>query len=189
MSRLYAMANGGFCKIVLLAAVLALPTSAIAQSTGAVKVGKYTNLPLPRFVSLKAQKVNMRVGPGKEYAVAWRYEKAGMPLEIIQEFDNWRRVRDVAGDTGWIHKSLLSGSRAGITTPWQTGNGEGVGLYDEPAGEATRLAFLKPGVIGKLPECDGIWCRMEVQTPNGRTLRGFVSQADLWGAYPDEQFD
>ncbi|MEO1700716.1 MAG: SH3 domain-containing protein [Pseudomonadota bacterium] len=187
------MALTFFSRALIAASLLAMPLPAAAQTTGSINVGKYSNLPLPRFVSLKAEKVNMRVGPGKAYAVAWRYEKAGMPLEIIQEFDNWRRVRDVTGDTGWIHKSLLTNRRAGIASPWRVNDGNlqkaGVGLYDQPAREASRVALLKPGVMGPLPSCDGIWCQMEVKTPDGRTLKGFVSQTDLWGAYPDEQFD
>ena len=187
------MALNRFFKVMLLAGLMAIPAPAMAQTTGSINVGKYSNLPLPRFVSLKAEKVNMRVGPGKAYAVAWRYEKAGMPLEIIQEFDNWRRVRDVTGDTGWIHKSLLTSRRSGIATPWRAIEGnaqqDGVGLYDQPARAASRVALLKPGVMGRLPSCDGIWCQMEVKTPDGRTIKGYVSQTDLWGAYPDEQFD
>ncbi|MEO0542269.1 MAG: SH3 domain-containing protein [Pseudomonadota bacterium] len=186
-----------FLKTLTISSLLAFPGHAFAQTTGSINVGKYSNLPLPRFVSLKAERVNMRVGPGKAYAVVWRFEKAGLPLEVIQEFDNWRRVRDVTGDTGWIHKSLLTGRRAGIATPWRAmanNNGSNasqgsVGLYDKPAREATRIALLKPGVIGRLPSCDGIWCEMEVEAPNGRTIKGYVSQTDLWGAYPDEEFD
>ena len=191
------MALNRLFKFMLLVALMAIPAQAMAQTTGSINVGKYSNLPLPRFVSLKAERVNMRVGPSTTYAVAWRYEKAGMPLEIIQEFDNWRRVRDVSGDTGWIHKSLLTGRRAGIATPWRTGvtasqNGsarDGVGLYDQPARAAAQVALLKPGVIGRLPSCDGIWCQMEVTASDGKTIKGYVSQTDLWGAYPDEQFD
>ncbi|MEO1748100.1 MAG: SH3 domain-containing protein [Pseudomonadota bacterium] len=187
------MAFKQFLRLLFLASLVAAAPAAFAQTTGSINVGKYSKLPLPRFVSLKAEKVNMRVGPGKEYAVAWRYEKAGMPLEIIQEFDNWRRVRDVSGDTGWIHKSLLTGRRAGIATPWRIATSsdaqESVGLYDKPAQASSRVALLKPGVIGQLPSCDGIWCAMEVRAGDGRIIKGFVSQTDLWGAYPDETFD
>ncbi|MEO1744972.1 MAG: SH3 domain-containing protein [Pseudomonadota bacterium] len=180
-----------FAVFSLAAAVIATgAAAAIAQTTGSIKTGP-SGLPLPRFVSLKAAKVNMRVGPGKSYAVAWRFERSGLPLEIIQEYDNWRRVRDASGDTGWIHSSLLSGRRSGIATPWNTtqATAPAVSMYDRPQRGAREIAELKPGVIGRLETCDGVWCEMEVGAANNRTVKGYVAQADLWGAYPDESFD
>ena len=82
-----------------------------------------SGLPLPRFVSLKSARVNSRIGPGVNYSVDWLYIKAGLPMEIIQEFDNWRRVRDADGAEGWINQSLLSGRRTAIVAPWQSGKG------------------------------------------------------------------
>ena len=160
--------------------------AALAQTSSSISRGP-SGLPLPRFVSLKAERVNMRVGPGKEYAVAWRYMKAGLPLEVIQEYDNWRRVRDSAGDTGWIHGSLLSGARTVIATPWRNARDARnvITLYREPRAGAVAVAMLQPGVVGKVARCDGAWCEVEV-LHGDRTLRGFTAQADLWGAYPDE---
>ncbi|MBO6553427.1 MAG: SH3 domain-containing protein [Roseitalea sp.] len=160
--------------------------TASAQTTSSVSRGP-SGLPLPRFVSLKAERVNMRVGPGKQYAVAWRYVKTGLPLEVIQEYDNWRRVRDSEGDTGWIHGSLLSGTRTAIATPWRNARDARnvITLYAESRAGAEAVAKLQPGVVGKIERCDGAWCELEVRHKD-RTLSGFVAQADLWGAYPDE---
>ena len=161
----------------------AVPTPANAQTTNKGASG----LPLPRFVSLKATKVNMRIGPGKDYAVAYRYMKSGVPMEIIQEYDNWRRVRDSEGTTGWIHGSLLSGARTAGTSPWLKliGSEDTVTLYSKPAAQAKAVAYLEPGVIGAIGTCDGAWCEFKVDYSD-RTLSGFVNQAELWGAYPDE---
>ncbi|MEQ8401167.1 MAG: SH3 domain-containing protein [Roseitalea porphyridii] len=175
---------------VLIAALAFIPCGladvAAAQTTSSVSRGP-SGLPLPRFVSLKAERVNMRVGPGKQYAVAWRYMKSGLPLEVIQEYDNWRRVRDSEGDTGWIHGSLLSGTRTVIATPWRNARDARsvITLYSEPRGGADAVAMLQPGVVGRVEACDGAWCELEVRHGD-RTLRGFTAQADLWGAYPDE---
>ncbi|QKV19523.1 SH3 domain-containing protein [Oricola thermophila] len=167
-------------------AFLGLTVAAAAQTTGAINKGP-SGLPLPRFVSLKATKVNLRVGPGQDYAVAYRYVKSGLPLEVIQEYDNWRRVRDADGTTGWIHGSLLSGARTAITSPWRKGSDtdETVVLFDTPSAQAGVIAYIEPGVIGEIESCDGAWCEFEV-TYDERTLRGYVNQAELWGAYPDE---
>ena len=101
-----------------------------------------SGLPLPRFVSLKSGRVNSRIGPGVNYAVDWMYLKPGLPMEIIQEYDNWRRVRDSDGSEGWINQSLLSGRRTGIAAPWQTGKDAQIQLLDEP--ERERAADRHP---------------------------------------------
>ena len=176
--------------VLILCAAMLLPPAdggmAFAQTTGSIQRGP-SGLPLPRFVSLKAERVNMRVGPGREYAVAWRYMKSGLPLEIIQEYDNWRRVRDADGDTGWIHGSLLSGARTAIATPWRSADAaeDVVTLYRDGRAGAEAVALLQPGVLGSIESCDGAWCELEVRHGE-RTISGFVAQADLWGAYPDE---
>lgn len=173
------------CSVPLVAAT----APAQAQQTSSINRGP-SGLPLPRFVSLKAARVNMRVGPGKEYAVNWMFNKQGMPLEIIQEYDNWRRVRDADGATGWIYGSLLSGNRTALTAPWkkESGDGEPITLYKAPKANADAVAYLEPGVVVNLKSCDGAWCAMEVAS-DSRVLKGYASQADLWGAYPDETIE
>jgi SH3-like domain-containing protein len=140
-----------------------------------------SGLPLPRFVSLKSGRVNSRIGPGLNYAVDWMYMKPGLPMEIIQEYDNWRRVRDSDGAEGWINQSLLSGRRTGIVAPWQKGKDTQISLMAEPSGSAGAVATLEPGVIGTIKSCNGEWCEMAF---DGHT--GWVSQSLVWGAYPGE---
>ena len=151
---------------------------AAAQS---VTVGK-SGLPVPRFVSLKAGRVNVRVGPGQDYRVAWIYTRPGLPLEVIQEFDNWRRVRDAEGDVGWVFHSLLSSRRSGVVAPW--GESEPVPLRRRPDAAAPVAAYLGTGVLGAVEACSEGWCRLE-----GRDYRGWISQEKLWGVYPDEVVD
>ncbi|HMQ58605.1 MAG TPA: SH3 domain-containing protein [Rhizobiaceae bacterium] len=161
---------------------------AIAQTTGSIQRGP-SGLPLPRFVSLKGKSVNLRVGPGREYAVSWRYLKAGLPMEIIQEYDNWRRVRDAEGAEGWVFHSLLSGRRTAIAAPWETRkSGKLIAVLSKPQQGADKVAQVEPGVIGAISACDGQWCRMEFSSQN-YTVRGWVDQAQLWGAYPQEKIE
>lgn len=162
---------------------LLVPASASAQSAGAqtVTLGP-SGLPLPRFVSLKSGRVNSRVGPGLNYSVDWMYLKAGLPMEIIQEFDTWRRVRDAEGAEGWINQSLLSGRRTAITAPWQRDKEARIVLFAKPDKDARVVAMVEPGVIGTIKSCDGQWCQM---TFDGNT--GWLNQAQLWGAYPGER--
>lgn len=140
-----------------------------------------SGLPLPRFVSLKSSRVNARVGPGVNYAVEWLYLKQGLPMEIIQEYDNWRKVRDADGAEGWINQSLLSGKRTAIAAPWQRGKDARINLLTEPDEAASPVAILEPGVVGTIKLCNGEWCEM---TFDGHT--GWISQAKIWGAYPGE---
>ena len=141
-----------------------------------------SGLPLPRFVSLKSGRVNSRIGPGVNYPVDWLYLKPGLPMEIIQEYDNWRRVRDSDGSEGWINQSLLSGKRTAIAAPWQRGKEPQIqpARRTRAAMRAT-VAIIEPGVIGKINQCNGEWCEM---TFDGHT--GWMSQSLVWGAYPGE---
>ena len=164
----------------LIRALPALPQPAAAQGAASVTLGP-SGLPLPRFVSLKSARVNSRVGPGVNYSVDWMYTKAGLPMEIIQEYDTWRRVRDADGAEGWINQSLLSGKRTAIVAPWQRGKDATVKLLDSAADDAGVVAIVEPGVIGTIKSCNGKWCQM---TLGGRT--GWMPQAQLWGAYPGE---
>jgi SH3-like domain-containing protein len=144
-----------------------------------------SGLPLPRFVSLKSQRVNMRVGPGRDYKVEWMYTKAGLPLEILQEYDNWRKVRDFEGEEGWILQSLLSGKRTAIVAPWKRDEkGTMVLLKNAPENKAAVVAHLEPGVVTKVSECENGWCEIEAGNVNGYAL-----QEELWGVYPNEKFD
>jgi SH3-like domain-containing protein len=142
-----------------------------------------SGLPLPRFVSLKADRVNVRVGPSFSYPVDWLYLKEGLPVEILQEYDTWRKIRDSDGTEGWVNKILLSGRRTGIVTPWQEGKKVEIPLRADPDKEARAVAFLQPGIIGQIRACNGTWCEMSF---SGH--RGWINQNLVWGAYPGELF-
>jgi SH3-like domain-containing protein len=175
-------------RIALLVTGLALaigagPTvPALAQTTGAIERGP-SGLPLPRFVSLKASRVNLRIGPGSDYAVDWLYLRRGLPLEIIQEYDNWRRVRDAEGTEGWIYQSLLTGTRTGMAAPWLKEKEATITLRGEPREAAKVLALVEPGAIGDILTCNGKWCRMRFER-----FEGWVEQSAIWGIYPGETY-
>lgn len=130
---------------VALTATLAIPaafaqeSTTDAQPTGSIQRGP-SGLPLPRFVSLKSGRVNVRTGPGINYAVEWLYLKAGLPMEILQEYDNWRRVRDSEGAEGWVNQSLLSGKRTALVAPWQKSKDIHINLMYEPDAKSSIVA-------------------------------------------------
>lgn len=144
-----------------------------------------SGLPLPRFVSLKAKRVNLRIGPGQDYAVAWLYTKSGVPMEVIQEYDNWRRVRDAEGTEGWVYQSLLSGERTAMTAPWKKGEAKDdfINMHREARSSADVVARLEPGVVVSVKACDGDWCEAQADGTSG-----WVQQSEIWGAYPGEAF-
>jgi SH3-like domain-containing protein len=142
-------------------------------------IGMATGLPLPRFASLKSDRVNLREGPSKDHRTIWIYQKAGLPVEITAEFETWRRIRDSEGTEGWVLHSLLSGRRTGLVAPWMKDGT--VPLYSKTNELAPVVAQLSPNVMGSLKRCDGTWCRM-----TGEGFDGYIKQDRLWGAYPDE---
>lgn len=150
-------------------------------------VGTATNLPLPRFASLKSDRVNLREGPSKEHRTKWIYEKAGLPVEIIAEFETWRRVRDSEGAEGWVLHSLLSGRRTALVAPW--GKDKPVALRSKPDDAAPMTAALMPNVLGVVRSCDQKWCRIVGEGAEGQKFDGYVPQGQLWGVYPDDKFD
>lgn len=143
-------------------------------------------LPLPRFATTRSTPINVRVGPGTRYDIAWVYVKAGTPVEIVQEFDTWRKIRDVDGSEGWVHQNLLSGKRAGIAVPWQQ---EGqVPLLSRRGDTDNVRAWLTPGFRVEISACDGAWCEVEANSPAG-SYSGYLQQSELWGVYEGEAFD
>lgn len=158
------------------AALLAAPVhSAAAQQ----QLGSVSGLPVPRFVSLKSDRVNLHEGPSKDHRTLWVFERAGLPVEITAEFETWRKIRDSEGTEGWVLHSLLSGRRTALVAPWKK----------EPAlafasDRTTPLARLAPGVVANLRLCDGKWCRVA-----GEGFDGFVTQENLWGVYPGEKIE
>jgi SH3-like domain-containing protein len=157
-----------------------------AQDPGAPDPGKGTvsGLPIPRFVSLKSDEVNLRAGPGKDYPTQWVFRRAGLPVEIVKEFDNWRQVRDADGVTGWVNQALLSGRRTAQVLPWDVKPGVArpkLELKSDDSERAQATALIEAGVIANLQSCDSRWCYVTVET-----YKGYVEQSKLWGIYPGE---
>jgi SH3-like domain-containing protein len=141
-----------------------------------------SGLPLPRFVSLKADKINVRRGPSSEHQVAWVYQRRGLPVEITAEFENWRRIRDSDGEEGWVYQSMLSGKRMALVAPWR--KKEAVPMYASPDESAGPIAMVKAGVVAALEDCTGNWCRVSASGYDG-----WIAQPMIWGAYPGEQVE
>lgn len=155
---------------------------ALKESEAGVMIGPVSGLPVPRYVSLKAGKVYVRQGPTKDYPVAYVYRRAGEPVEITAEFDNWRRIRDSEGSEGWVWHSLLSGRRTGLVAPWA--KEAALPLRVRASSTERATARLEPKVLVEVRRCDGQWCRVE-----GDGFDGFIEQERLWGVYPGERFD
>jgi SH3-like domain-containing protein len=142
-----------------------------------------SGLPVPRFVSLKADRVHSRQGPGTDHKVLWVYRRAGLPVEVIREFEGWRQVRDSEGAEGWVLQALVSGRRTALVTPWEmkSGNAPKIELLsDDKLGSAT-VARLEAGVIANIKSCDTRWCYVSIGD-----YRGYIEQKQLWGVYPGE---
>ena len=135
-----------------------------------------TALKVPRFVSLHSDKVNLRTGPGRQYPIEWVLTRKDMPVEVIAQFEHWRRVREWDGTVGWVQEHMITGKRYAIVA-----NGAVRGLYRDPDAAAGLVAKAEPGVIGRLLECKGAWCRIDAGDATG-----WMRRADLWGVYPDE---
>jgi SH3-like domain-containing protein len=163
------------------ASSVAPPPNVDPTTTAAITLGK-SGLPLPRFVSLKAGRVNVRVGPGEDYKVAWVFTKSQLPVEVIQEFDTWRRIRDSDGQVGWVFHSLLSAKRTAVVTPWT--KGDPLPLRARATGDAAVTAYLQPGVEAAVDKCAGGWCNL-----SGKGFEGWIEQTQLWGVYPGEVVD
>lgn len=144
--------------------------SLVAVSAWAETRGSVTNLPIPRYVSLKAGEGNVRRGPSLNHRIDWVLKRRSMPLEITGEYGHWRRVRDRDGAGGWVHYSLLSGVRTVIIER------DMLPLLMKPDPNAPVTAKVEVGVVGRLETCQGDWCRIRADR-----YRGWVPRAALWG--------
>ncbi len=115
--------------------------------------------------------------------MVWRYVRAGLPVEVTQEFENWRRIRDFEGGEGWVFHSLLSGTRTALVAPWAKDKAP-LAIHASADKTSAVTAELEPGVQSVVKECDGSWCRLD-----GKGFKGWIEQTSLWGVYPDEKFD
>lgn len=156
------------------------PVEAAPAFNAGWKKGRETGFPVPRYVSLKFANSRMRVGPSTDYGSRWVYKAQGLPMEITEEFGNWRQVRDYDGISGWMYAPLLSGRRTAVIGPWIDTT---VPLRRSASGRAAILADLEAKVRMSINECDGHWCGVSLI---GHSLKGYVEQASLWGVYPGE---
>jgi SH3-like domain-containing protein len=172
----------GRLMIVLIRATMAALLT-LGCATGTARAGSDpTGLPVPRFVSLKADRVTVRGGPDKDHDVAWIYTRVGWPVEITAEFENWRRIRDSDGSEGWVYHSLLSGRRmAAVHLKSKTNLAP---LYAKPDSKTAVTAQLQVGVLGSVIRCTGTWCQI-----SGDGFDGWIEQTELWGVYPDEKIE
>ncbi|MBA83873.1 SH3 domain-containing protein [Thalassobius sp. S69A] len=157
------------------AIVAALCGFLLVTSAAAEERGRETNLPIPRFVSIKASKANVRRGPGLSHRIDWVFKRKDMPVEVTGEYEHWRRVRDRDGAGGWVHYSLLSGARTVIVDQ------DLLDLFARPDETAPIKARLEMGVIARLEDCGPDWCRLSTGG-----YRGWAHKTKLWGVAPDE---
>ena len=137
--------------------------------------GAVTNLPIPRFVSLKGNEGNARRGPSLTHRIDWVFTTSGMPLKVTAEHENWRRVEDAEGMGGWVHYALLSGVRSALVTA------DMAEFRTKPTRSAGVAFQAERGVTGRHLECDPDWCRMNIQGE-----KGWIEKTALWGVIPGE---
>ncbi|MDD2705254.1 MAG: SH3 domain-containing protein [Acidocella sp.] len=165
-------------RLWLVLPLLFLCAAAPAPATGpGPDIGTVTKLPVPRFVSLRSDLVNFRAGPGFQYPVSWVYQRQGLPVEIIGEFDVWRQVLAPDGGTGWVHEATVRARRTFYVTASQAV------LHSAPTPGSGALAYLNQGVSGKLLFCaaSSDFCKVEAGSKTG-----YLARTDLWGVFPGE---
>lgn len=140
---------------------------------------------IPRFASLKSDKVQLHHGPGPEFPIAWVFRRAGLPIEITRESEGWCEIRDAEGTTGWVWTTALSRRRTALVLPWEVKAGQSqqtaVALRDDDRESAQILAHVEAGVLASIIDCNGQWCRVSVEG-----FRGYVEQGKLWGTRKGE---
>jgi len=163
------------------AAKPAEPAAAPPPAERAPTIGSVTSLPLPRFAALRSDEVNMRSGPGTRFPIEWTYQRRELPVEIVREFELWRRIRDPEGTEGWVHQSTLMGRRSFIV---RGAPGTEVMLRRRSEDQAQPVARLRPGVVGRLRACEANipWCEAQIGEH-----RGYIKRADIWGVGPAEE--
>lgn len=164
--------------VVAFGLAVSMTGAGLAQEADGVVRGEVTNLPLPRYVSLKTNEGNARRGPGLTHRIDWVFSRADMPLRITAEYENWRRIEDAEGAGGWVHYSLLSGTRTVLVTA------QLLDLHASPVEEASIVLRAEAGVIARLLECKPDWCRVSIANE-----KGWAPKSSLWGVDADESFD
>lgn len=159
-----------------------LSQAVIAQEatpvSAAPEIGPETNLPLPRYVSLKTNEVNVRRGPSLSHRIDWVFQRKGMPLQVVAEYGHWRRVIDRDGQGGWVHYTMLTGARTVIVEQ------DRLRLRARANTESRETAELEVDVIARVRECDAGWCEIAAGG-----YKGWAPKAVLWGVEPDEMIN
>jgi len=150
-------------RILLSALAAALLAGTMARADGPV---------LPRFASLSAPKVYLRRGPAFGDRILWIYHRKGLPVEILDQYDVWRRVRMPDGAVGWVHHAMLSSTRTVVVV----GTAKAV-IRNGPGPGAKAVAMAEPGVIARLDDCRPAACAIRVDG-----TRGWIDRAAIWGA-------
>jgi SH3-like domain-containing protein len=168
ISSLFCFLRALSISLMLLLGIFILPGQAIADES---------SLPLPRFVSLRGDLVNLRSGPGVQYPVEWVYQRKNLPVEIIAEYRTWRKIRDWQSIQGWVHQSVLSGRRTVIII------GKRRSLRSSPDTKSPPVALIEASAIATLDQCPtgGGWCRVQAES-----IQGWLRKVEFWGAYRNE---
>jgi SH3-like domain-containing protein len=169
--------GAGFVALATLCLVMLPPSGTGARAADTPKSAQHkgSGLPIPRFASLRSDEVNVRTGPGQRYPVDWVFKRKTMPVEIVAEYENWRKIRDWQGVSGWVHQSLLTGKRSFIIPS------KPASLHKTPANQAEVVAKLEPEVMGEIRSCAGDWCRVKVSG-----MSGWLERTTIWGVYKSE---
>ena len=153
-----------------------LGTLLSVSPVSAESLGPETKLPLPRFVSMKANEANVRRGPSLTHRVDWVFKQRGMPLEVTAEYGHWRQVRDHDGMGGWVHYAMLSGTPTALVVS------DLADVLRQPAADAPVVARAQRDVVVTINRCSETWCRVSVGS-----YRGWMHVQDLWGATKADQ--
>ncbi len=159
-------------------AMLILLAAPLAHAEVDSSILNPSNLPIPRYVSLKSAEVNVRVGPGKRYPTQYVYKRLGLPVQVVEEFAHWRKIADYEGASGWVHKGMIDGKRTAIIV------GKSQNLYAKPDATSAPVIRAAKSVVGEVKRCEPDWCEMEI---SGR--EGWIRKADIWGVKREEVFD
>jgi SH3-like domain-containing protein len=154
---------------------VAIVLACLLASTALAQTRPAADAQAARYVSLRSDEVNVRTGPGVRYPVEWILRRRNLPVEVVAEFENWRRIRDFQGTEGWVHQSMLSGRRYAVVLD------EIRTLRRAPEAGAGPVARAEPGVVAQVLECKDRWCRVDAGG-----LKGWVTRAEIWGVYPNE---
>jgi SH3-like domain-containing protein len=139
------------------------------------RLGEVTNLPVPRYVSLRSAEINVRRGPGLDYRKDWVFHRAGLPVRIIEEYGDWRRIVDKDDAGGWVYHAMLTGRRTVLVTA------EEAVLRAEPSPAAAPVARAEQGVVARLHACRPDWCEVEAEG-----VDGWIPKTEIWGVDPGE---